>query len=92
MISKLSLARLKDIRLQAIELQKCECSTNYRDVMSDDVIQLVDSVLLLREALVQCTKAMRKSVEDGSTCHLDASDDAGDFWYEALLVADETLK
>ena len=38
-------------------------------------------------ALRACVAAMRKSEEEGSTEHLDAHDDGGAFWYDAIRNA-----
>jgi len=45
----------------------------------------------LRKALQACVDAMKKSVHDGSTDHLDCHDDGGQFWYEAVKNAEALL-
>lgn len=45
----------------------------------------------LRAALEIADAAMKQSVRIGCTDHLDASDDHGAFWYEALDAIDTAL-
>ena len=45
------------------------------------------------EAMVRrLVAAMKKSVDQGSTDHLDCHEDGGEFWYGAIADAKELLK
>jgi len=46
----------------------------------------------LKAALKECAAAMRKSVEEGCTDHLDCCDDAGQFWHDAVANAERLSK
>jgi chromosome segregation ATPase len=44
-----------------------------------------------REALSATSKAMRRSIDDGCTDHLDCCDDGGEFWYVSAEKAEAIL-
>lgn len=45
----------------------------------------------LEEAIAELVAAMKKSVREGSTDHLDCHDDGGEFWYNAIDNAEKLL-
>lgn len=53
---------------------------------------LSDKCAELRGALRLCLAAMTRSLDEGSTDHLDASEDGGAYWWEARKAALEALK
>lgn len=45
----------------------------------------------LEEAIADLVAAMKKSVREGSTDHLDCHNDGGAFWYDAIDNAEKLL-
>jgi len=46
----------------------------------------------LEEVVSKLVAAMKKSVDEGSTDHLDCHDDGGAFWYDAIDEAKALIK